>query len=181
MMSIVVRSCIALTKSAPHSGYLSRLRGRERAAHAARPSSHPLRIEHGLLARAVAAQCALFADGVGALEDPVLPGREPGKDLRFHGFRPAEAKVRLQAGEAVWREARALLEEDADLVLPVDVVEREGDEAEFCRSLGTEFSAGRLADCFEGLRLAEKPRGEPRETIAHRQAAMACLADNDRR
>src|SRR6478735_2659741 len=88
--------------------------------------SHSLRIEHGLLASAVAAQRTLFADGVGALEDPVLPGGEPGKDFRFHRFRAAEAQVCFQAGETVGREARALLEEDADFVLPIDVVEREG-------------------------------------------------------
>src|SRR5882762_9627899 len=93
-------------------------------------ASNPLGVEHGLLAGAVATQRALFADGVGALEDPVLPGGEPGKDFRFHRLRPAEAQIRFQAGEAVGGEARALFKEDADFVLPVDVVEREGDETE---------------------------------------------------
>ena len=40
-----------------------------------------------LLAGAVALERALFADRVGALEDPVLPGGQPGKDFRFHGLR----------------------------------------------------------------------------------------------
>src|SRR3954463_16061262 len=97
--------------------------------------SNSLGVEHGLLAAAVATQRALFADGVGALEDPVLPGGEPGKDFRFHRLRPAEAEVRFQAGQPVGREARALFEEDADLILPVDVVEREGDETELSRAL----------------------------------------------
>src|SRR5712671_2952513 len=99
-------------------------------------ASNSLGVEHGLLAGPVATQRALFADGVGALKDPVLPGGEPGKDFRFHCLRPAEAEVCLEAGEAVGREARALLEKDADLILPVDVVEGEGDETELGRTLG---------------------------------------------
>src|SRR5215203_7083624 len=83
----------------------------DRSAPAAR--LNPLGVEHRLLAGAVAAQRALFADGVGALEYPVLPGREPGKDFRLHRFRAAEAKIRLQAGKPVRREARAFLKEDA--------------------------------------------------------------------
>src|SRR6516164_7256064 len=87
------------------------------------------RIEHRLLPGAVAFQRALVADRVRALEDPVLPGGQPREDLRLHRLRPAEAQVRLHAGERVGGEARALLEENPDLVLPVDIVEREGDEA----------------------------------------------------
>src|SRR4051812_35526706 len=101
--------------------------------------SNSLGVEHGLLAGAVATQRALLADGVGTLEDPVLPGGEPGEDFRFHRLGPAEAKVCFQAGEPIGREARALFEEHADLVLPVDVVEREGDEAELGGSLGVEL------------------------------------------
>src|SRR5690242_21061848 len=105
-------------------------------------SSNPLRVEHRLLAGAVAPQRARIADRVRPLEDPVLPGGEARKNLRFHRLRPGEAQVRLQAGEGIGGKARALLEEDADLVLPVDVVEREGDEAELFRF----FRIERLAD-----------------------------------
>src|SRR3954447_24524268 len=132
--------------------------------------SNSLGVEHGLLASAVATQRALLADGVGALEDPVLPGGKPGEDFGFHRLRSAEAKVGLQAGEAVGREACALFEEHADLILPVDVVEREGDEAELRRAFGIELLADRFACAFERLRLAEKPRLQPRQAVAHRQA-----------
>src|SRR5215813_15173313 len=108
----------------------------------ASPLSHPACIEYRLLAGAVALERALLADGVGALENPVLPGGEAGEDFRLHGLRAAEAQVGLEPGEPVGGEARALLQEHADLVLPVDVVEREGDEAELGRALGVE----RLAD-----------------------------------
>src|SRR5438445_467764 len=38
-----------------------------------------------------AAQGAFGADGVGTLEDPVLPGRETGEDLGLHRLGPGEA------------------------------------------------------------------------------------------
>jgi len=63
------------------------------------------------------------------LEDPVLPCRQAGEDLGFHGLRPDEAQVGLHAGETVGREAATLFEEHPDLIIPVDIVEREGDEA----------------------------------------------------
>src|SRR5436189_5655221 len=87
-------------------------------------------VELRLLAGAVAAQRAVFADRVGALEDPVLPRREAREDFRFHGLGTYEAQIRFHAGETVGREGRALLQEHPHLVVPIDVVEREGDEAE---------------------------------------------------
>src|SRR3984957_1316613 len=99
-------------------------------------------IELRFLAGAVAPQRAVFADRVGALKDPVLPRRQARKDFRFHGFGPDEAKVGFHAGEAVGREAGALLEEHPDLVIPVDIVERKGHEPEL---LGL-FGVDRLAD-----------------------------------
>src|ERR1700674_801173 len=90
--------------------------------------SHSLRIEPRLHAGAVALERAFGAGRVGSLEDPGLPGRETAEDLRLHGLRAGEAQVRLDAGEAVGREGRALLEKDAHLVGPVDVVERRRDE-----------------------------------------------------
>src|SRR6185437_8480268 len=79
-------------------------------------SSHSPHVERRLLAGAVAFERALVADGVGALEDPVLPGGEPGEDFRFHGLRPGEAQVGFHAGETVGREAGALLEKHPHLV-----------------------------------------------------------------
>src|SRR5437016_820985 len=49
---------------------------------------NPRHIELRLLAGTVAAQRAGFADGVGALEDPVLPRGEAREDLGFHSLRP---------------------------------------------------------------------------------------------
>src|SRR5258708_12534809 len=49
----------------------------------ASPFSHPARVERRLLAGAVALERALLADGVGALENPVLPRREACGTFRF--------------------------------------------------------------------------------------------------
>src|SRR6516225_5131637 len=87
---------------------------------------HPPRVENRLLAGTVTTQRPLLADRIGTLKDPILPRRQSRKNLAFHGFRPAETQIRFKAREAVGREATALLEEDADLVIPIDVVEREG-------------------------------------------------------
>src|SRR6202043_433174 len=61
-------------------------------------------IEPRLLAASIAPQRAVLADRVGALEDPVLPGGQPGEDFRFHGFGTDEAQIGFHAGEAVRRE-----------------------------------------------------------------------------
>src|SRR6266446_7564876 len=106
--------------------------------------SNPRHIELRPLTGAVAPQRAGLADRVGALKDPVLPRRQARKDFRFHGLGSDEAQVRFHAGEAVGRKTGALLEEHPDLVVPVDVVERKGDEAELLGFLGIK----RLADSF---------------------------------
>src|SRR4051812_24456051 len=100
--------------------------------------SHPFRIIHRTLAGTVASERAFLTDRVRALEDPVLPRRQASEDFGLHSLRAAEAQVGFQAGEAVGRKGRALLQEYPHLVLPIDIVEREGDEAEFFRRLGVE-------------------------------------------
>src|ERR1700694_713649 len=84
--------------------------------------SHSRHIELRLLAGAVAAQRAGFADGVGTLKDPVLPRRQAREDFRFHGLGPDEAQIGFHAAQAVGRKAGALLEKHPDLVIPVDIV-----------------------------------------------------------
>src|ERR1700726_3818989 len=86
-------------------------------------SLHPRHIELRLLAGAVAAQRAVLADCVGALKDPVLPRRQAREDFRFHGFGPCETQIGFHPGEAVGRKTGSLLEENPDLVVPVDIVE----------------------------------------------------------
>src|SRR4029079_14039140 len=105
--------------------------------------SNSARIEGRLLAGAVAFERAFLADGIGTLADPILPGVQAREDFRFHGLGTAEAQIGFEPGEAVGREARALLQEHADLVFPVDVVECEGDEAEILRGLGVEHLGDR--------------------------------------
>src|SRR6201996_122790 len=112
-------------------------------------SLHPCHIEFRLLAASITAQRALLADRVRALKNPVLPRGQARKDFGLHRLRTDEAQIGFHAGEAVRREAGALLHEDADLVVPVDVVEREGDEAEFLGLLSVEWAADLLPRTIE--------------------------------
>src|ERR1700728_4430321 len=92
--------------------------------------SHSLGIEYRLLSRGATLQRTLFADGVGPLENPILPGGQTREDFRFHCFRSGKAQIGFHASQAVGRETRALLQKHAHLVVPIDVVESESDEAE---------------------------------------------------
>src|SRR5262245_41167426 len=78
--------------------------------------SGPSPVEFGSLRPAVERERSALADGVGPLEDPVLPRGEPAEDLRLQRLRAGEAQARLHAGERVGREARALLDREAHLV-----------------------------------------------------------------
>src|SRR6266849_7586543 len=129
--------------------------------------SRPFRVEFRLAAAAVARQRAGLAGRVRSLEYPVLPCGEAGEDLGFHRFRAGKAQIGLKAREAVRRKAGALLEKEADFVVPVDVVERESDEAERCCDSGVQHLADRLAGFVESLGLAEKACVQSVEAVAH--------------
>src|SRR5207247_7626200 len=97
---------------------------------------------------------AVLANRVGASENPVLPSGKPAEDARLHAFLAREAEIRFHAGERVGREARALLDRDAHLLVPVEIVGREGDQAQFGGALGVELPADALARCLDRLRSA---------------------------
>src|SRR5215218_9236308 len=81
-------------------------------------------IELRLRRLAVVRERPLRADGVGALENPVLPGREPAVNLGVERLGAGEAQGRLHAGQRVGGERGTLLDGDADFVLPIEVVRR---------------------------------------------------------
>src|SRR4051794_33754811 len=54
--------------------------------------SNSLPVEPGFLAAAEQLQSALFADGVGSDEDPVLPGRQAPEDACLHGLLAGKAQ-----------------------------------------------------------------------------------------
>src|SRR6266700_3467706 len=101
------------------------LPSRERSAPAiARPGarySHAPPVEAGPLSGAILPQRAVRPRRVRPGEDPVLPRRQPPEDLGL---------------ERVRAEAAPLLDRDADLLRPVDVVGREGDQAQPLGILG---------------------------------------------
>ena len=141
----------------------------------------PCSVEGRTRAGAEAAQGALRADGVGTLEDPVLPRREPGEDLRLHRLGADEAVVGLQPGEGVGREAGPLLEQDADLVGPVDVVEGERHEAGVDGLGGGQVLADQVAGRGEPVVVAPAARRQPGEAVGHRVPAVVRRGQAQRR
>src|SRR5919202_2288570 len=144
-------------------------------------SSDPVAIEARLHAGAVAFERAVLADGVRALEDPVLPGRQAAEDLGLHGLGAGEAQIGLHGRQGVGREARALFEHDADLVVPIHVVEREGHEPAGLGLLAFEWGPDPAARRREALWLAQEPGLEPAEAVAHRIGAEIEGAERERR
>src|SRR3954468_6869906 len=120
-------------------------------------------IELGLRAGPVNLQGALLADRVRAVEDPVLPRREAAEDAGEHGLRAGEAQARLHAGKRIGRKARALLDGEADLVFPVELVRRRGDEAELSRGGSVEELVAR-----QFRRPSAEAGVQPRQSIHHR-------------
>src|SRR5712691_6321103 len=141
--------------------------------------SHPFLVEGRLHAAAVELERALRADRVGALEDPVLPSGEPAEDLRLHGFWPGEAQVGFHAGQRVGREARALLQHDSELVVPVVGLDRAGDEAERVGFVRLERRADLGMEALDARRIAEKARLKPCEAVAHGIEAEVRFAQRD--
>src|SRR5262249_22328983 len=78
--------------------------------------SRALPIEFRTPLLSVHLQRAFVADRVRALEDPVLPRRQPAEDLRLHRLRSREAEVGLETGHRVRRERGAGFDGEPDLV-----------------------------------------------------------------
>jgi len=66
-------------------------------------------------------------------EDPVLPGRQAPEDAGLQRLGAAEAQIRFHRGQRVGRQARALLQRDADFVIPVELIGRCRDQAQLQR------------------------------------------------
>src|SRR5260370_14287712 len=94
------------------------------------PVSHSCRIELRLLAGAVTFERARVANRIGPLENPVLPSGETREYFRFHGLRPGETQIGFQSAQGIGRKTRAFLQEHADLILPIDVIERDSYETQ---------------------------------------------------
>src|SRR5262249_19558921 len=123
--------------------------------------SGPPPVERGPLAGLpVERERASLSARVRPREYPVLPCREPAEDLGLERLRTNEAEVRLQAGQRVGAHRRALLDRQAPLLPPVEVVGREGDEAGLVGRRGVERAAVREHRA-QTLGLAEEARLEP--------------------
>src|SRR5215470_18396359 len=103
---------------------------RSRANQRSLTGSDSLPVEFGPPPGPVRAQRPVRARGVRAVENPVLPGRQAAEDLGLDRLGPGEPVVRLQPGQRVGTERRTLLDGDPHLLVPVDVVRGERDQAE---------------------------------------------------
>src|SRR5947209_11463828 len=95
-------------------------------------------------AAAVALQRALLTGRVRTRKNPVLPSRKPAEYLGRDSLGAGEAQIRLHPGQRVRRQARALLESEADFVVPVELVGREGDQTVFERGVAVERLGGQV-------------------------------------
>src|SRR5205814_811852 len=121
-----------------------------------------LPIESRLRSAAVHLQRAMLAHRVRPGENPVLPGAESAEDARLHAFPAREAEIRFHTGERIGREARALLDRDAHFIVPIEIVGREGDQAEFGSEFRVELLADALARRLDRFRLAGEMRADAR-------------------
>src|SRR6266536_1896562 len=114
----------------------------------------PLPMEARLDAAAVALESALGTGRVRALENPVLPRAKAAEDLRLHGFRAGETQVGLHGAQRIRREAGARLDHHPQFVVPVEILDRGGDEAERLGRFRLERRADLLLGAIKAVRLA---------------------------
>src|SRR6186997_2577251 len=126
---------------------------------------HAIPVELCGIARAEDLEGAALAHRVRPNEDPVLPGRKTPEHTGFHRLATCETKVRLHAGERVGGHAGALFEDDADFVVPVDLVEGRRDEAERQRFFGAQLLADRSARGARRRLFLVEARIEPRQAV----------------
>src|SRR5207248_112437 len=142
-------------------------------------ASNPLPTEVRLNAAAIALERAVVADRIGALEDPVLPRAQAAEDLGLHRLRAGEAQVCLHRAQRIRREAGAPLEHDPQFVVPVEILDRGGDEPERFGHLRFERRADLFPCAPEILWLAKKARRQPRQAVAHRIESEIRWAERD--
>src|SRR5580704_16665732 len=121
-------------------------------------------------AAAVELQRTLLTGRVRTRKDPVLPSPKPAEYLGRDSLGAGEAQIRLHPGQRVGRQARALLDRQADFVLTVEPVRREGYETVFERGVGVERLGGQLVECRGPGFIVEAGR-QPRAAIDHFQTA----------
>ena len=129
-------------------------------------------------AAAVALQRAVLAGRVRPRKDPVLPGRKPAENLGRDGLGAGKAQIRFHPGQRIGREAGALFDGEADLVLPVELVGRKGHETEIERRRSIERRSRRTS---RSPTIAVEAGRQPAAAIDHLEAAEVERAQRDLR
>src|SRR5450631_2854276 len=142
--------------------------------------SDPLEVVVALAARPEPVQCTVRAGGIGPQKDPVLPGREPAEDLGLHGLGADEPVVGLHTRQRVRRQRGALLQDDTQLVLEVDVIQGHGHQSSPKGGARVELFARPDPNCNKIVVVAPEPRLQPGEVVAHRESAVVGGRHDDR-
>src|SRR6266478_9168406 len=121
-------------------------------------NSFPLEF-HGS-AGAIDFQRTVCSYGVGANEDPVLPGGKPAKHAGFERFGRTETQISFEAGERVGRLRGAGFDGLANFVLPIEVIGRRSDEAGFECLAGRQLCCDALAERTELRFVSIEARGQ---------------------
>src|SRR5471030_1679936 len=134
-------------------------------------ASDAIEVELRLAALAINLKGALLAHRVRAVEDPVLPGRQTPEDAGLHCLDAVEAQIRLKPRERIRRHGRAFFNSNPDLVGPVDIVRRGGDQSKTLRFDWLDPLSDLLAYGVHGLRFVVETAAEARLAGDHRVEA----------
>src|SRR5579871_1794950 len=129
--------------------------------------SHAAHVVFAAHAGSVALQGTLFSGGVRSLENPVLPGTEASEYPGFHRLSSCKPEICLHARHRVRGEARPFLQEEANFVIPVDLVESEGDEPHLVGLMGEEGRPAPRFGRFDPFRRAKKTGLKPGQIVRH--------------
>ncbi len=138
-------------------------------------------VELGLVALAVNLERSVFANGVGALEDPVLPSGQASEHAGEQILRSVEAQIGFHACEGVWRHGHAFLDCDAHFVVPVDVVRVAGVQTKGVGGVAVERLADDCAHLVDCGRIAIEAALQAALARGHRVEAEVHFAHHDLR
>src|SRR5262249_47052084 len=110
----------------------------------------------------------MFAYRVGALKDPILPCGQSSEDFRLGRFLSRKTQRSLHTGQSVRRKGSALFNRDSDLIVPVQLIQRESYQTGLVSRFRVE--SPRTAQHFgDSFRSGEEARLEARQLVAHQQ------------
>src|SRR5882724_2646106 len=116
-------------------------------------------------------QRSACADGVGADEDPVLPGGQATEDARLQSFPRTKSQVCFKPCQGIRRLRRTRLDGLADFVFPIEIIGRGGNQPGGKRLARRKPFSNCLAHTVYLRLIVVKACRQPRKFVHHRQRA----------